>query len=212
MAPSGGTAAREDFVYHVQSEGNYWATSPVVTDAAVYAREIQKHRVENNSGKRSLRNDRFTGFLDVETLWDAADMDAYGGFPLVFEARHDASNWWRAFYNSGVGSRLDFEARVAGTTFLTTVPWAPVAGTPYRLGFLATSALGELGLPPRSFVAFVNGVPGVASTRTGDPTEAGTCDLYIGTDSLGNALNAHVRRIRFAPEVYTFEEIARGGV
>jgi hypothetical protein len=47
--------------------------------------------------------------------------------------------------------------------------------------------------------------------RPADPTEAGTSDLFIGTDTGGsNAIDGYLRRILFTQEVYTDEQIACG--
>lgn len=209
-----GTDGRIDRLYHLQGEENYWATSPVVTDASLYSRAIQKFKIAHSNAQPVLRNAGFTLLIDITWIWDAADMIAYGGFPRIFDQTYDSNNYWRAYWNSGGGGHLDFECKVAGSLVVATFLLSPVKGASDTLAFRATTAAGELwwpgvGLAPRTNSVFVNGVKGTDVVRSGDPTETST-DCYIGTDSVGNAVNASIRRLRISQEIYTDEEIARG--
>lgn len=205
---SGGTAAFKSRIYHWQLEDNYWPTPPIVTTAATYAREVQTYGVEHlpSVDKPAFNNEFGTFLVECISGFDAADMDAYGGFPALKHLEFDANNRWLLFYNSGTQT-LDFLVEVAGATVAASIAWAPVRGTRYRIGARWIGAAGELGETPYTISVFLDGVRGTDAVRAGDPVEADSV-LYLGGDGIGNAFNGTIRRIVSVQFPMTDAEIA----
>jgi hypothetical protein len=204
---SGGTAARADRVFHVQTENVAWATSRVVTGAATYTRASQLDSVTNLSGARSINATGGTFLCRFVPRFAAADVTAKGAQPKIFDVTYDASNWFRLYFD---GTDLVLSIRASGVTTTATKAWSAVRGTPVHIAARWTSAAGEYGLV-RTHDVYVDGVRGTSATRAADPTET-TSPLYIGCDSTGNQANGHLFDREFLQVVLTDEEIAAEAV
>lgn len=203
---SGAAAAQVCHVHHAQLGQAPFATSVVVTDAAIVAGNSDVLGVSNNSAARCWPNT--AGRLRVKVIphWDAADVSAVNKTLLYIE--HDANNFVWIYYNGPAGA-FRFQRRAGGTDTTASYVVSVTRGTQYELVARWTSTAGELGLASRTQQLFVNKVKGTDAAAAADPTEIATVTMQLGRANAGEYLDGYVSEWDIVPDVSTDVEVAR---
>lgn len=100
----------------------------------------------------------------------------------IFLLYYDSDNW---AYGSFYPDELQFTVRANGNEVQITQDLTPTADQEYVFAFRWTSALGELGLEPRTLSTFIDGVKGTDDQISEDILPASTGTLNIGTVEAG---------------------------
>jgi hypothetical protein len=208
---NGVTAASQiDHIYHMQFEDLPWITSRMVCDGSNFNRKIEVLNVSNASGKRMLFGDRGTAYIKIWPIFDEAIMNLETFNPILFRALYGGSDERRLFYNTTVGSRLDFTTKRNGLSYTASTPYHPVAYPTDGVWITVRwcSSVGEWGLAPYTTSIFLNGIKGNDAVPAGYATES-DADVNIGGDGSASAANMAMRYIWFTPRVHSDEEVTR---
>lgn len=200
------SSSKTAYISHVQVEAGAWASTRIVTDASTVTRNYDQLKVSNNSGRRCWNAARGTLFLRYRRAWSGAPTSPF----YLLDLTYDASNWFRLYFDMNA-KLLNFEMRVAGTTYTASKAFDPAANTTYRLAIRWCSSSGEMNLSPYAISVFIDGVKGTDAIGTNTPTEASPSDLYIGGNSAASiSADGNVFDIIHTQQVLRDDEVARG--
>lgn len=201
-----GVAGQVNYLAHVQIEKNRWASSRIVTAAAVVSRALDDLRLENHSDARVWPEQQGTTVIWFRPNWNSADI-AGGANPDLLRPTNDASNFERLFYSQSTG-QFRFRRRVGGTNYTADFTTALTRGTLYKIGIRRTGTEAELGVAAYTLDIFVNGVKGASAVAVANPAWDAASTLFIGQDEV-NAQHAegYLTQRLSTPVVLTDEEL-----
>jgi hypothetical protein len=201
-------------VYHIQLERDAavskrpWAGTRVVTEAAPVSRSAATLTYFNFHEARAYDHDHGSALLEVEPMWNSAEVAAYTFSFFVVRNDSDLASYDTLLYQGSTG-RLIFRRSVAGASFDAAVPATFVRGTRARVGCRWTGLEGELGLAPRTLDVFFEGAKGTSVVAAAHSYLRTPYKLTLGAVTGFRAPNAYLWRRRIVPFVYTDQEMAR---
>lgn len=205
-----GTAGQINYLAHSQLEQIPYPTSEIPTTTATASRVASDLRISNDHDKWVFTpqpEDPITGFFEFTPEWNSTDL-ATASVREFFQARFDASNLARCFYNQATGA-LVFRYRVAGTNNSASITTAIVRGQTYKVAFRVISTSGEYDNAAHTISIWLDGVKGTDDTTVsamGAMPSANT--MYVGHDNTpSNHADATLRRFRFMPVALSDDEI-----
>ena len=204
--PTTGTAGQINFLGHAQFEKQRFASSAILTQAAIVTRAVDQLLISNATGARAFPATRGTGKVTAVPLWDAADVTTVN--KTVVYVGHDANNYEWVYFD-GANARWVYERKVTSSIFRAVAAASPVRGTAYALCWRWTSSEGELGLTNFTASIFVDGVKGTDVATGAAPTEASSPNMEKGSKAAAEHFDGNLYAWDIVPFVLTDAEAAR---
>lgn len=215
--PSGGTAGRTVHVGHWQLEKGHWASSRIVTNAATATRSADAITIGNDKSDGTTTyyawpNTRGSFVAALVPNWNAADLAA-SDIHTIARLYYDASNWFRLYYEQGVG--FVFEVRAGGTTYTAsaTTTASVIRDRQVDVAVRWTSSAAELGETAGTATLLLRDVNGAVTTAAvvfgTAPTFAAGKNLELGHDAgtANREWDGYVVEARVSPLVWSDSEI-----
>lgn len=227
LQPTGGTAPRSNWVFHIQLEASRWPTSRMVNiGAGPWAgREEVDLCYDNSAGRRCWPATRGSLVLKVTPHWSHADAD--GSLLYLVSLQYDANNWIEIYFDgvNATKDRLVFSRRSGGVTytaagqinaynreesFYVVARWASVADGELDVDYGAAPG-GESNFDlyaGRGFDISSIDLSRIANATSPVPIESAKSRLQIGGKS-GQCLEGRGAQLRIFPYVLNSEEMKR---
>jgi hypothetical protein len=212
--PAGGTAGRQNWVFHIQLEDNLYglATSWMVSDGSNVARQLSDYRATDDSGARTWNEAEGTLVLELLPGFSASDLAGglSGQTMTLAWVKHDSNDGWFVQLQDG---DLVFICQRGATTTMAYVQWVnPVRDQPSQLVVrwlpLAES---QHGLPAGTMSIFLDGVKGTDAVRPEGPLAEPAATFYLGGEAEnGTGFCGVVRQILSTQQTFSDAEIVAG--
>jgi len=207
------TTARDAIHWsHIQLEGLRWATSRIPNEDEAKTRLMESLEYENSADHTLFPAEHGTLWFYVVPEFNATDMTAAGGTPVLATIVFSSNHSWTFRYNAGA---LELVARVAGVDYTASVPWTAVRGTKYAIAARWTANDGALGLDPFTITVGMKGADDLgymteaSLTLAALPTETLGQPFFLGGNDVDWAANGWVSQVHMYPFPLTRDELAR---